>query len=294
MYRFEPFEPTSDAIRRLVCGELDGALEWLGGEDRSFDVRVHETRKHLKRLRALLRLATSVIDPATLREEMRAARVAAAALAELRGQAALLSCFEDLIERSPNVLAADGLERVRAALRVDSHATSDPRAAVTRARAILTRARGRAIQLPLVDGVTGWAALGPGFRDTYRRARRAYTRASAEPSAEHFHAFRTPEKRHLYQVELLERAWEAPLRVRRQELSHLGELLGDHHDLSLLQQELRSRVELELEWAALQAPVAERLAKFEGSALSLAALTFAEKPGAITRRFGAYFRASLE
>jgi CHAD domain-containing protein len=136
--------------------------------------------------------------------------------------------------------------------------------------------------------------LAPGFRATYRRARRAFTRASARPSAERLHAFRTPEKRHLYQVELLERLWEGPLRSQRQELSRLGDLLGDHHDLSLLQRELEGRPELAAESAALHAMLHKRLEKLEQSALSLAARAFAEKPAAITRRFGAYFRAPDE
>jgi CHAD domain-containing protein len=294
VYRFEPFEPTTDAIRRLVCGELDGALEWLGGADRPLDIRIHETRKHLKRLRALLQLSAAAIEPAAVREEMSAARAAAASLAELRGQAALLVAFDDLIERNQRELAPDALARLRSALSARAEASAVSESSIAEASAILTRARARSTRLPLVERHTGWDALAPGFQETYRRARRAYNRALARPTAERLHAFRTPAKRHLYQVELLERLWEGPLRSQRQELSRLGDLLGDHHDLSLLQCELQDRADLEGEADALRPVLRKRLEKLEREALSLGARAFAEKPGAITRRFGAYFRAPDE
>lgn len=274
---------------------MDGALEWLGGADRPFDIRIHETRKHLKRLRALLTLVAAAIEPAALREEMRAARAAATALAELRGQAALLVCFEDLTQRNPELLDPDARARVHAALSPIATSSADAReASLTEAIAILTRAQARVNKLELVANVSGWNALAPGFRNTYRSARRAYTRALTDPSAERLHAFRTPEKRHAYQVELLERVWEGPLRAQRQELSRLGDLLGEHHDLSLLRRELEGAPALEAERAALEATLQQRLAKLERAALALGARAFSEKPGAITRRFGEYFGASLE
>lgn len=294
MYRFEPLEPAPQAVRRLTCGVLDAALEWLGGADRALDLRVHETRKLLKRLRALLELGASVIEPAALREEEQAAREAARSLADVRGQAALLGCLGDLVERSPGLLADDALAHVRATLGAETQRTSEARPALEQASAILTRARALAQNLPLLAEVHGWAALAPGFRASYRRARRAFDRASSHPSAERLHAFRTPAKRHLYQVELLERAWEGPLRAQRQELAELGELLGDHHDLSLLREALSGRAELAAERAALEAAMDARLRKLERSALGLSGHCFAERPGAITRRFGAYFRESLE
>jgi len=293
VYRFESSESASLAIRRLACEQIDGALEWLGGADRPFDVRIHETRKHLKRLRALLQLAVAAIEPAALREEMAAAREAAGVLAELRGQAALLVCFEDLIQRSPELPDPGALARLRAVLGADVAAGAPSEASIEQARDVLLRARARVTHLSLTE-VEGWDALAPGFRETYRRARRAYTRALVEPSAERLHAFRTPAKRHLYQVELLSRSWEAPLSSLRQELSDLGELLGDHHDLSLLRLELEARPELQTESKALQSMVKKRLGKLERAAFSLAARAFAEKPAAITRRFGAYFRAGHE
>lgn len=292
VYRLEPQESVDDALRRLLAGELDGALEWLGGADRAFDTRVHEARKHLKRLRALLEFAEAALDRKAFDAEMRAARAAAAALAEVRGRAALLGCLDDLVERDPALLGAAGLSRVQDRL-ASKDEELDPEASVADAFDILTRARSRVAKLELREGAD-WAALETGFRRTYRRARRAYARAVENADAETLHAFRTPEKRHFYQVELLESLWEGPLRAHRQELSRLGELLGDHHDLCLLLDELGRHPELDAERTAVAALAERRLQKLEREALNLGARLFAEKPRAIARRFGVYFSAWVE
>jgi CHAD domain-containing protein len=287
VYRLDPEESVADAVRRLVTGELDGALEWLGGADRAFDSRVHETRKHLKRLRALLEFGEAVIERKAFEVEMRAARAAAAALAELRGRAALLGSLDDLVERVPELLPSGELDQVRDTL-VPKEAALDPEAALAEAFDLLTQARARAANLEIRERAT-WKALQTGFRRTYRRARRAYARAVENADAETLHAFRTPEKRHFYQVELLETLWEGPLRAHRQELSRLGELLGEHHDLCLLAGELDRHPELDAQRAALRTVSERRLQKLEREALNLGARLFAEKPRAIARRFGVYF-----
>jgi CHAD domain-containing protein len=294
VYRLAPSESAEAAVRRLLIGELDGAIEWLGGADRALDLRVHETRKHLKRLRAVLALADALVEPDALRELGAAARAAARQLSALRGQAALLACFDALLERAPAALREPGaMRRTRAALNPLVLADCDVETPLEQARMLLLHARGRANRFDVVTGLTGWEAWAPGFRSTYRAARRALTHALRYPTARHLHAFRTAEKRHLYQVELLEPIWEGPLRAQREELAELGELLGDHHDLALLWRELTRHPHLEAERVALEVVIEQRLAKLQRAALPLGARAFAEKSGAITRRFGEYFRSAV-
>jgi hypothetical protein len=294
VYRLAPSESAEAAARRLLIGELDGAIEWLGGADRALDLRVHEARKHLKRVRAVLALGDALIEPEPLRELGDAARSAANQLSALRGQAALLACFDALLERAPAALREpDSVQRTRAVLNPIADTVCDVNGPLDQARAILLRARARAQNLEVVAGLTGWDAWAPGFQSTYRAARSAFTHAQRYPTARQLHTFRTAEKRHLYQVELLEPIWEGPLRAQREELSELGELLGDHHDLALLRRELSLHPQLQAERAALEEVIEQRLVKLEQAALPLAARAFAEKPGAITKRFGEYFRSAM-
>src|SRR5262245_5088451 len=95
-YHFEPGEPSGTALKRIAVEEIERTLETLSAGDDGLDDRVHEARKHLKKLRALFALARGSLDHASLRKNVRAVRHAAHALAELRGEAALIECFEAL------------------------------------------------------------------------------------------------------------------------------------------------------------------------------------------------------
>ena len=57
-YRLEPKEPLPEEIARIARGRIDHAIDELRGKtDSTPEEAVHEARKDLKKLRALLRLA---------------------------------------------------------------------------------------------------------------------------------------------------------------------------------------------------------------------------------------------
>src|SRR5436190_15203214 len=56
-FRIVPGEPVPDEVRRVAVGRIDHALDELRGDsDSSRAEAVHEARKDMKKLRALLRL----------------------------------------------------------------------------------------------------------------------------------------------------------------------------------------------------------------------------------------------
>jgi CHAD domain-containing protein len=56
-FRFDPGQPVPDEVRRVARGRIDHALDELRGEsDSTREEAVHEARKDMKKLRALLRL----------------------------------------------------------------------------------------------------------------------------------------------------------------------------------------------------------------------------------------------
>ena len=82
---------------------------------------------------------------------------------------------------------------------------------------------------------------------------------------------------------MLQLIWPDELRPRRDELDELGELLGDHHDLSLLQDTLNDAPDSEREAARVALLIRRRMKKLERSALRLGARLFAQKPRAFCR-----------
>ena len=289
-FEFKPSEPSGDALQRVAEKELENALTLLRATNEPLDERVHETRKHLKKLRALFALGEGSLGGTKLSRYAKTLRRAALALAELRSRAALSECFTNLERVFRDELEASSVERARALL--DDHEATGENArfdGLGAAEALLVELERRLKEAPF-EG-SSWGALEPGFRHTYSRARKAYAEAMKRPGAETLHAFRTPAKRHSYQVQLLAALWPGLLDAHREELARLGDLLGDHHDLALLGPELEERGLEREHLRALERLIERRSRDLEERIFALGARLFAERPKAITRRFAAYFDA---
>ncbi len=289
-FLFKRSEELPRGVERLLRTEIDTARELLSGpSERSLDYRVHEVRKALKRLRALLALVKGNVPDASLERLRELLKAASHALAELRSSAALAQAFRALLADRPTLLEAPLRHAIDAALTrplVDESAAS---ASLDSAVESLSRARDTARVL-MVSG-KGWGAIERGFRDTYARARRDLRLARRSSRAEHLHEFRKHEKRHLYQLSLFEKAWPRLVRAERKELDKLGELLGDHHDLCLLLPELERRGLTRLDIGPLVEVIERRKLELEERVWFHGKRLFSESPKRRVERFAGYYAA---
>jgi CHAD domain-containing protein len=158
--------------------------------------------------------------------------------------------------------------------------------------ASLRLARERAKSANISDDV--WKDIEPGFRRTYRRGRKACRRAFDKPSPGRLHELRKQAKYHYYQLTMLSDAWPEPVRARASELKTLSELLGQDHDLWLLRQSLsrpaRRFGSQELA-RKLRSLIQRRRLEIYPEIRTLGNLIYAERPRAISERFGVYFDA---
>jgi CHAD domain-containing protein len=283
MFRLDLTEPVHHEIRRLALGELKDAEDALSGGEEPVEARIHEARKRLKRLRALLDLVQQSSNQRARRALIEASRKAADSIAAPRGHAALLHAYDALIKAHPECETTElGRALSERAAAVDEEA----KGVLANAARILHEARACAKALD-VRG-RGFGVIGPGVRTTYRRARRALARAREEGSAAHFHEFRKPCKRHLYQLRLLESVWPAILQAQAIEVDRTGELAGEHHDLCLLRAEI-PRIVTRDTASSIERFVAQRERELEGEILAIGALCFAEKPTLLCARIAAYW-----
>ena len=91
--QIEPGMSLSAALRDAILQEVTGACRRASARDALSDAELHETRKHIKRARALLRLLTDS-DPA--RGAQHELRSAARALGPAREEVAELECIRKL------------------------------------------------------------------------------------------------------------------------------------------------------------------------------------------------------
>jgi hypothetical protein len=285
-YRFQPHEPTQQAVQRIASGCLNAALSELALQDGQGRA-VHEARKRLKETRAVLALARRALGKHVYRRENSQLRKAARELTEAREAAARVGCVDMLLERFADQVAGKSFQSIRSRILEERDRAIEQAAQsaeLAEAKTALSAAQERLASLELSR--QGWPAISPGLRRGYARARRAMQRAYARPTPERFHEWRKRAKRHYYHLELLDVLPASEVASqRRKELKLLSEWLGDDHDLAELDRYLaRNESELEAIAVALLRTLAQnRSNELRARAGDLGKRLFAEKPKAFRR-----------
>jgi CHAD domain-containing protein len=241
-------ERASEGIRRMTLAQLDLAIELLGSAEGGApkERSVHEIRKAIKRLRALMRLLRGELGEKAYAREDRALRDAGRALAGARDAEVMLATLDDLIARDPSRLAGrKGVRRLRERLEGERERArramgEDPR---TRTAALDSlrgcRARIAAWDLPHRGGVR---LLEPGLREVYRQGRARHRHAARRGGTDlrRMHEWRKRVKDLRYASEAIDsRQTRGGGLARRAD--ELAEVLGEDHDLGLLDAWLREQ-----------------------------------------------------
>jgi CHAD domain-containing protein len=295
-YRIVPGEPAADEVRRVARGRIDHAIDELRGNSESSRAQaVHEARKDIKKLRALLRLVRGELGDEVYAHENSCFRDTARQLSGVRDADVMILTLADLERRYGELPGA--ARRLRPALvahrfRVSAGST---RPATQTAIDTLTAARERVDEWPL-EG-EGFELFEEGLARGYRRGRKAYRRARQLPSAEHVHEWRKRVKDLWYHVSLLEGAWKPVMSALADEAHELSDRLGDEHDVSVL-----------IEWAHRHAGALNgadpmlrgfdaigesRRRELQAEAFSYGSRLYADKPSAFVARIRGWWEATV-
>jgi CHAD domain-containing protein len=256
-------ETAASGCRRIALGQLDLAIELLRGEPSvPPEEAVHETRKALKRVRALMRLLEGELGAKRARRERAILRDTAARLSGARDAEVMVSTLDALVARHPRKLGRRGVVELREALErerrdASARALGDN---VTRERVAeeLSEVRARVAKWKLPRGRSAAKLTGPGLEHIYRAGRTGRRRAGkrrAGPSV--LHKWRKHVKDLRYAAEVLdvrERARSGSKPAGKHGSKHasdrvakiarradgLGEVLGEEHDLMLLAERVRA------------------------------------------------------
>jgi CHAD domain-containing protein len=283
-YRLREGEPLSDEIRRAARGRIEHAIDELrGGTDSTPEEAVHEARKDMKKLRALLRLARGELGKDVFARENACLRDAARELAGTRDSDVMLETLEAL--ELPAGLGSELREAIQAAR---TAAGADEREAAARtAVAMLKEARRRVADWPLERD--SFDAVADGLDRGYRRGRRAFRTALDEPSAEALHEWRKRVKDLWYHHTLLRELWPPVMSAVGDEAHELSDRLGDDHDLVVLAAWVHGHLDADGEFSEA---VIRRREELQAEAFALGARVYAEKPSAYLRRMKGLWAAS--
>ncbi len=217
-----PGETPANGYRRIALAQLDIAIEHLQGASRPApEEAVHETRKAIKRARALMRLLEGELGVKRADRERALLGDAAARLAGARDAEVMVSALDALVKRHPRKLGGRrGVAELRADLERERRRASarTPGDAPTRERVAeeLARVRVRVTEWKLPASRSAAKLTEPGLEHIYRAGRAGARRAgrrgdrgrrrrgSSGAGARAFHRWRKHVKDLRYATEVLD------------------------------------------------------------------------------------------
>lgn len=281
-YSLLPDDPSpTEALRRIARSELGDALKMVRATEASS--LVHSLRKNIKKTRGLLRLVQPNFEGFSAANA--ALRDAAAGISGLRDAEVMRLTLAELLAARHDPAGAAAAQAMLEALPPFAHAAPDHAAIATFAEAIT--AQREAAARWQVSG-KGWKAYAPGLHKSFAQGRKLMAEARSSGSDEVMHRWRSRVKHHWYHARLMAPIWPEMLEAHSAAADTLGELLGTHHDLSVLRAAIPAHLPEGPAAALDQLARAAQQARAE-AAFALGARLYAETPEALTDRWGAWF-----
>jgi CHAD domain-containing protein len=277
-FRLGKKEALPSGILRIARGRLDSALDELSGRAGDDPAKaVHEARKDMKKLRAVVRLVQADSSwNARFRDTARR-------LAGRRDADVLLESLDGLVERGE--VSKKSVRGLRKELAKEAAGNDDDTSAMELAQAELTLARNEVEALaPEKDS---FRTVRPGLEAIYGEGRAAYRTARKKPTTENLHEWRKRVKDLWYSASILRPAWPAMMKELAAEADVLSDVLGEDHDLAMLAERAKGKKHKQLRRA-----IAKRRARLRKRALKMGKRLYAEKPKGFARRVGAAWQAS--
>ena len=285
-YELRQDETLGDGICRIICKQIEDAISAGKAEQNGKGSPVHETRKHLKKARAALRLVSGEIDRGIWKREDRCLAKMGQLISEVRDAEVRLETVRQLREFARGKKRSFQETEELLAFELDSFlaAFSEwPQEAEERLSQTLDRIR----DWPLDD--LNCKRLRENVQRTYKRGRNALKTAIKKSSTKNLHTFRKRAKELWYQLRILRPLAPAVFRELNDELKTIGQYLGQVHDLAFVAQRLSSigpaRKQSD---RILKGLIDSRETELEDTALALGERFYAERPRQFARRLSKY------
>lgn len=226
-------------VRHIVREEIEAAVSELRGQgDPDRDEAIHEARKHVKKVRGVLRLMRPELGEVYIRENS-FFRDVGLQLSHFRDAGAMLEVWDGMREHFCGEMGRLASIRRGLVARKQEMEQQGGIEKVLRSVALrLSRSARRVEKWPLA--ADGFEAIAPGLEDIFRRGRKAMAAARELPSPENWHAWRKRVKDHWYHVRLLEAVWDGSMPAYERRLKDLETWLGEDHNLVVLREKVTS------------------------------------------------------
>ncbi len=292
-YRFGDGEAVGDGLRRLGREQLDLAVrELTDGIGENPVKAVYAARKALKKERSLLRLGGASLHKDDRKREAIRLRDMAQRLSDIRDGHVMAQALDDLAERFAGQVPNKSFAEIRGHLIEQQDTTPLKPGSELLSEVVdeLKSARLRIDDWRLDDA--GWPPVLDGLVRSYGRGRDAFALARAHPEPENLHEWRKRAKDLWYHLRLLGAISPPTMGGQAQEAHRLADLLGDHHDLAMLEKRLlQIDREIAADVDAVIGLIEHRGGQLQTEAFFLGERLYAERPKAFGRRTHRYWKA---
>lgn len=302
-------EPLGIGVKRVTMEQLQHAASGFFDLEGNFGEAVHESRKSIKRVRALLRLVRGELPNRVFAFENKSLRDTARLLAEIRAAQGVVDAVTSIRDLYGDLLATGTFVELveKLSLRrdlIELKAVEDPNL-IGRVVRSLERAFNRYQSWPTDPEAREVYGLGirdsidamrPGLTRTYDTGRQAMVRAYRRAAPGDFHDWRKRVKDMRHQMEFLVPLWPEVVVGMAITLQRLGDILGEDNDLAEAASLVRGKPDLcpdPRERSLFAALANQRRREYQDAAEILGRRIYAERPASMSSRFGEYWDARL-
>ncbi len=208
---------------------------------RQVEQGIHQGRKSLKRTRALIRLVRQPLGEETYASANATLRDAARQVSGLRDLAAMQTTLDELQLRFPRKSLARSVEVARKEIATwQTDARAQMRGQNRQRQAALEMLEKGLDLIPAwVETQGDFAWLRPGVQKIYAQGKQGLADSLDHPDTHTLHDWRKRVKYLWHQLQLLNNCWPQLLAPLAEECHRLSDLLGDDHDLAVIEDAIR-------------------------------------------------------
>lgn len=306
-YKLKKQENISEGIKRIATEQIDKAIREIRDvEAIGVDKSIHQVRKRLKKIRAIVRLVRDCFGKETYKKENARFRDMARSLSNLRDAKVHIETLDDLKEDFADLFAPEVFTNIRRELEID-YLKEYQKVFDENVFSSLTNQLKNA-----KTEIADWKftsdnrlEVESSLKRVYKRGYKRLSKAISKPSVTNFHQWRKRVKYLRYQLRILRIIWPNMMRELVDLTHDLSDHLGEDHDLAVLKQFISNQPErfsfLNLDSPddqtvieILMASIDNRRKKLQSAALFLGQRIYTESPTNFVKRLSAYWDIYLE
>lgn len=231
-YLFEKNEPLAAAFKRISAEQIHLAIMYLTATE-DLEKSIHETRKSIKRMRALLYLTRSAIGEDFFEKENARFRDIGRSLSSTRDSHVMLQTLSYLKARDRENDFSSTIKYLKSEIDQRNHKAGTAKGLKASALAQLETAS-LAFEALKIKSMTT-EDLTHGLTTTYRKCRKSMGKAYQLDDPQNFHDWRKSLQRHWRHLKVLASAWPEKSAALIATARQLSDVLGTHNDISTLE-----------------------------------------------------------